>query len=142
MILVAWRLMPATVHPHFAARLGDQSFYFTNRTLSENESPFVLHTGSPRSVADGRLQLRRQIYFTNRTLSEHESTFALHIGPPSVAEGSLQLRRQIYFTNRTLSENGILRLSNGTVVGLTHDNPPSSHCVLTAKMFRTTKSQP
>ena len=34
------------------------------------------------------------------------------------------------------------RLSNGTMVGLTDDIPPSSHCVLTAKMFRITKCQP
>ena len=47
MILFAWRLMPAKVHPHFAARLGDQSFYFTNRTLSKHESPFALHIGPP-----------------------------------------------------------------------------------------------
>ena len=62
--------------------------------------------------------------------------------PPGVADGPLQLRRQIYFTNRTLSEHKILRLSNGTVVGLRDDKSPSAHSVLTAKTFRTTKSQP
>ena len=47
--------------------------------------------------------------------------------------------RQLYFTNHTLTGNRILRLSNGTMVGLTADKSPSSRCVLTAKRFRTTK---
>jgi hypothetical protein len=47
--------------------------------------------------------------------------------------------RHFYFTNRTLTGGRILRLSNGTMVGLTADKSRSSRRVLTLKRFRTTK---
>ena len=47
MILFAWRLMPAKVHPHCNGKTWESQIYFTNRTLSENESPFALRSRTP-----------------------------------------------------------------------------------------------
>src|SRR3974390_2884545 len=41
-------------------------------------------------------------------------------------------------TCHTLTGRMFLRLSNGIVARLTPDKTPSSHCVLTGKMFRAT----
>ena len=46
----SWRLMPAKVHPHCNGKTWESEFYFTSRTLSENENPFALHTGTPRAL--------------------------------------------------------------------------------------------
>ena len=40
MILLAWRLMPVTVQPHWNRETWESELYFTSRTLSGNKSLF------------------------------------------------------------------------------------------------------
>jgi len=117
--------------------------YFTYNILTGRKSPSWSDIGSRWAPPTRPLQLRRQIYFTYNILTGRKSPFSSDIGSREALQFVCgRLGRQIYFTYNILTGRRILRLSNGTVVGLTDDNPPSSRRDLTAKMFRTRKSQP
>ena len=142
-ILITWRLMPAAMRPHGNRETWESEIYFTDNILTGRESSFSSDIGSRQAPPNRPLQLRHQIYFTYNILTGRKSPFSSDIGSREALQFVCgRLGRQIYFTYNILTGRRILRLSNGTVVGLTDDNPPSSRRDLTAKMFRTRKSQP